>query len=225
MRWLPSWFVIGVFVAGFAASQPTRPPLPTVKMRAAPEHPGWSVDQRTGCWVWSAYPQPNETVHWSEGCGPDGKAAGRGVLERQFDGETERYEGDLRDGKPNGRGVETSGRGDRYEGGFRDGKWHGHGVLSWASGNRYEGAFRDGMQHGRGVLTWFNGDRYEGEWCDGMQNGKGVLAWANGDRYEGRWRNGQPNGHGVYVLPNGNRYEGEWRDGYAEVPILPDKQI
>ena len=71
-----------------------RPPLPPAEMRAEPWKAGWSVDERTGCWIWNANPRDGETVHWSEGCGPDGPANGSGVVEFRVGESVARYEGD-----------------------------------------------------------------------------------------------------------------------------------
>ena len=72
-----------------------------------------------------------------------------------------RYAGDVRDGKPHGRGVLVvpGSGGYHYEGEFRDGAEHGHGVKTGLSlgssgaGWRYEGGFRAGLLHGAGVLV------------------------------------------------------------------------
>ena len=171
------------------AGAQSRPAPPPDDMRAAPDRPGWSVDPRTGCWVWNGVPQPNQTVSWSAGCGPDGRATGRGVVEWRYDGKVDRYEGEYRDGKRHGQGVYTSANGDRYEGEYRDGKGHGRGVYTWASGNRYDGEWRDGKRHGQGVQTWVYGDRYEGEYRDDRPDGFGV-AWIGGEQYAGSWAEG-----------------------------------
>ena len=83
-----------------------------------------------------------------------------------------RYAGDVRDGKPHGRGVllVPGSGGYHYEGEFRDGAEHGHGVKTGltlgpaGAGWRYEGGFRAGLLHGAGVLVKGpGGQRIEGE--------------------------------------------------------------
>jgi hypothetical protein len=207
-------------------------------MLAAPGRPGWSADIRTGCWLWNAEPEPNETVSWSGGCDPDGRATGRGVVEWRHDDTVWRYEGEYRAGQMHGEGVESRPNGDTYGGAWRDGRKHGVGVETWANGDRYQGEYHDGKRTGSGRYTWANGNRYEGEYRDDQRNGQGVLTRSNGDRYAGEWRDGKangqgvlidqrgryagewhddkPNGQGAMTWSNGDRYEGEWQDG------LPD---
>jgi len=144
-----------------------RPPLPPPDVRAAPGKPGWCVDERTGCWVWNASLRLDQTVQWSEGCSPVGRATGRGILEWRTDGKMSRYEGEFRDGKPNGQGVTTMASGQRLVGEFRDGVMHGRGVFTSASGNRFEGKWRDGRANGYGVYKQKDGEVYKGEWVDG----------------------------------------------------------
>lgn len=170
------------------ASAQTRPAPPAPDLMASPGNPGWSVDARSGCWIWNPNPQPGEVVTWTAGCGSDGRASGSGNLEWRHDGKVERYSGE-----------------------YRDGKRHGRGVHTWVDGGRYEGEFRDGKQHGRGVRTW-NGERYEGEYRDDKQHGRGVYTWADGDRYEGEYRDGRPDGFGEARI-NGTRYVGRWAGG------------
>ena len=124
-----------------------------------------------------------------------------------------RYEGEFKDGQPNGRGTYFHADGDRYEGEFKDGLRNGHGTLFGSNGDRYEGEFKDGYRNGQGTYFWSNGDRYEGEHKDGMENGHGTLFVSNGDRYEGEHKDGRPNGQGTYFWSSGDRYEGEFKDG------------
>jgi len=205
--------ILVVLVVPVLALAQNRPAPPAGDLRTAPGRPGWSTDARSGCWVWNATPQPNESATWSGGCAPDGRATGYGTVEWRWESKTHRYEGEYRDGKMHGRGVTTWADGDRYEGDYRDGKPHGRGVTTWADGDRYEGDYRDGKEDGRGVYTRADGTRYEGDYRDGKQHGRGATTWANGDRYEGDYRNGKQDGHGVFTGADGTRYEGEFRDG------------
>ena len=69
------------------------------------------------------------------------------------------YDGDMKDGLPNGRGVlvgdEVDTRGRRYEGEFKDGLCHGHGVFTYPEG----GIVQDG--------EWVEGVFQEKEAPDG----------------------------------------------------------
>src|SRR5262245_38195345 len=195
----------------FATAQ-APPAAPPFFLRAAPGRPGWSVDAGTGCWVWNSDPRPDDSVSWTGACGPDGRATGRGVEEWRNQGQVSRYEGEVWDGRAEGRGVYIFANGDRYEGEFRDDKRHGRGVFVWANGDRYEGEFRDNQRDGRGVFTNVGGSRYDGAWREGAQTGLGVLTYADGGRYEGEWRNGEKNGRGTLVWPSGAQYTGDWRD-------------
>jgi len=160
---------------------------------------------------------------------------------------TVRYEGDLLDSKPHGRGVWTTGNGGWYEGEFRkkhgfgtsimeitghryqgewkDGKFHGAGTFIWSNGDRYEGEFREHWEHGQGVKTFASGGRYEGEFVRGQPQGTGTFFFSNGFRYDGQWERGDQNGQGVLSSPYGVRIEGTFKDGYPDGRIevtLPD---
>ncbi|MDP1841015.1 MAG: hypothetical protein Q8N31_17775 [Reyranella sp.] len=142
-----------------AASLPTTPTF-----AQAPSPDSWIEDARTGCRIRNPAPQPRESVTWSGAC-LSGIAEGTGILQ-WFDDDrpTDRYEGELRDGWENGRGIATST------------------VIA----DRYDGDWRDGWRHGRGVYDFTNGDRYEGDWFEGLRTGQGTMVWADGARYEGR---------------------------------------
>jgi len=169
--------LILIIVTPIGAQAQRRPPAPPADMLAAPNHPGWSVDSGTGCWVWNSHPQPTETVTWSGGCGADGRASGHGVEEFRYDEEVERYEGDLRDGRANGHGVSTDVSGTRYEGEWRDDKTNGHGVMTNADGSRYDGNWRDDRPDGYGE-AWIDGETYRGNWVGGCyRDGNRKTAW------------------------------------------------
>lgn len=192
--------------------------LATLPAVAQNVQPGWTADPRTGCRVWNASPQPNETVAWSGACG-DGMAQGRGRLE-WFENAilTEHFEGEYRNGKKHGRGVKVWANGNRHDGEWRDDKRNGRGVLVFGkgsryNGDRYDGEWRDDNQHGRGIYVWASGTRYDGEWRDGNMHGRGVEVWANGDRYDGEWRNDKAHGSGTKTLADGRTYTGTWTNG------------
>ncbi len=164
---------------------------PAIAQVSPPPPESWIEDAKTGCRIRSPAPQPRETVTWSGAC-PNGIAEGTGILQ-WFDDDrpSDRYEGELRDGWENGRGVATST------------------VIA----DRYEGQWRDGWRHGQGIYTFANGDRYEGHWFEGLRAGQGTMVWEDGARYEGEWLDGKPNDQGVYVDAADAVFSGTWSRG------------
>jgi hypothetical protein len=210
-------------LAAREAAQPTTPQIQeTSTARPAAEssmptpqrpavsagQPGWLVDEKTGCKVWSVRPT-TESVSWSGSCG-NGLAQGRGILQwLNKDRLVDRYEGELWYGKRNGQGKITLANGVQYEGSWRDGVQNGQGKLTLANGDRYEGEFQNGIQSGQVREIFANGNRYEGEARDGIRNGQGIMTFTNGDRYEGHWHDGLPSGYGELVRKDVH-IGGEW---------------
>jgi len=159
---------------------------------AQPAAPSWQTDPNTGCKI--AGP-PALSVSWSGGC-VAGLAQGTG---------TARWSG------PNDRA-------EQYDGEMRAGRRNGRGVFIWISGSpyvgdRYEGDFVDNRFHGQGVYEWKSGNRYEGEWRNNDFNGQGVMRWANGDVYSGQWQNDRAHGQGTKTSRDGRVYSGSWNNG------------
>lgn len=125
----------------------------------------------------------------------------------------------------------TYDNGDRYVGEFRKGKRDGKGTYYYNDGSKYEGEYRLGKRHGRGTYASVHGDKYYGEWKDGESHGEGVYQYVNGDRYEGQFKvcapmalafspdalqDDVPHGVGTYRHANGDIYEGHFKDGYRD---------
>jgi hypothetical protein len=108
--------------------------------------------------------------------------------------------------------VKTYENGDRYEGELVDDRPQGRGVGTYANGNRYDGEWVGGRRHGRGVFLYANGSRYDGEWIDGKRQGRGTLEVVKGDRYEGEWQDGFPGGSGEARI-SGKIFRGVWAAG------------
>ena len=104
----------------------------------------------------------------------------------------------------------------KYQGQVKDGKPNGLGSLTYPDGSKYVGEYKDGKKHGQGTSTWSDGRKYVGEYKDGIPNGKGTHTFGKGDfegdKYEGEYKGGIPNGQGTYTSSNGEKYEGEWKD-------------
>lgn len=72
-------------------------------------------------------------------------------------------------------GTYSTDDGDKYVGEFRDGKYDGKGTLTYADGAYYIGDFKDGRQHGVGIYTSANGKVIEGDWkYNGIVNSRKV---------------------------------------------------
>ncbi|WP_165982313.1 MORN repeat-containing protein [Dankookia rubra] len=187
---------------------------------ASPGHPGWVVDEASGCWFWNALPKHGEVVTWTvlaphgaSGTCPGGPAAGRGRAAWQWleDGRARRAlaYGYYENGRLNGLGEVVAPNGERYEGNWRAGRPDGFGMLVFAPD-----------AHGRELVagappgTWrIRARRYEGEWRDGRPHGRGVVLFADGARFDGEFREGLADGPGEYASLRGPPRHGVWRRG------------
>jgi len=128
-----------------------------------------------------------------------------------------KYVGSWKDGKENGKGTLTSPNGEKYEGEWKDGLPNGKGVFTFGKGkwegDKYIGEHKDGKKHGQGIYTFTDGRKYEGEWKDGKYHGQGTLTHPNGEKYVGEFKKGKRHGQGIHTYPNGEKYEGEYTDG------------
>ncbi|HUH39158.1 MAG TPA: hypothetical protein VL027_14550 [Spongiibacteraceae bacterium] len=112
------------------------------------------------------------------------------------------YQGQCKEGVPDGAGTVLYRNGDRFEGTFSNGVINGRGTLTSASGNVYEGNWVDGHRHGEGRFTWARGSQYVGDWIADQRHGKGTFTWANGNRFEGEFRNNKRHS-GTYYTTSG----------------------
>lgn len=149
-----------------------------------------------------------------------------------------KYEGYLKNGKPEGHGIISYYDGSRFEGDFTDGETNGNGIYRNPKGQIvFEGIYRNGKRargthyaadgtilfkgvynidgqrlEGYGIETGNNSDgstwRWEGEYKKARRNGKGTITWSNGDKYEGDWKDGNRTGNGTYTF-------NEKRNGYG----------
>ena len=113
------------------------------------------------------------------------------------------YEGEIRNGKPNGFGILIWFDGRKYVGNFKDEEMDGQGMFIFSSGDKYEGEFKEGKKHGHGTYTFHEGSKYEGEYKDGEYHGQGTFTFTDGSKYEGEWKDGKPWNLTIYDK-NGN---------------------
>lgn len=146
----------------------------------------------------------------------NGQPNGRGIFVYNND---DRYEGQVTNGQPNGRGMFLFANNDRYEGSIRNGQPNGTGTFTFATGDRYVGNVRNGVPHGQGTFTFANGQRYTGGFYLGQVKGSGTLIHANGVRCQATFYNSRFTGKGTCTYPSGfpyRSYTGELRDGQPE---------
>ena len=97
----------------------------------------------------------------------------------------------------------------RYEGEIVNGKREGKGKFYYNNdedymGKVYDGEWKNDMREGRGIETWTDDERFEGYFINDLRNGKGVYYYQNGERYEGNYKNGKKEGRGFTFYNNGD---------------------
>ena len=125
----------------------------------------------------------------------------------------DKYEGEISNKKPNGKGIYYSVSGEIKEGTFVDGRLNGKGKMTLNNGFFIEGDFIDDELNGYGKTININGEVYEGEFKKGIREGKGKLILSNEDRFEGNFYKGKFEGYGKFISKNGESYKGEFREG------------
>ncbi|OMJ70940.1 hypothetical protein SteCoe_30977 [Stentor coeruleus] len=123
------------------------------------------------------------------------------------------YYGELKDGIPNGQGIEKWSDGKFYEGQYINGLRTGQGVFIWPDQSYYKGDFIDNDMEGFGIFKWGNGNLYEGTWKKSKMHGQGKYIWSDKNIYVGGYENGLKHGDGVFIWPDGKQMRGTWREG------------
>ena len=108
------------------------------------------------------------------------------------------WSGRCRDGKAEGGGFLTDGRGNRAEGrlvaGLEEGVWVRYTVNGHVLRNTYEA----GVLHGPASVTWKSGVHHEGEYVDGHPEGRWERHWPDGYSEVGEYRKGER--HGIWTI-------------------------
>ena len=106
-----------------------------------------------------------------------------GIHLLNINGEIFSYAGQLKDGKPHGRGTAIYPKNDK------DGR------------ARYEGPFSDGKREGKGILVYQDSTKYDGDFGNDTYNGRGTLTYSDGRFFSGNFLNGKKDGQGRYYDP------------------------
>ena len=101
----------------------------------------------------------------------------------------------------------------KYEGEIKNGFPNGQGTMTLPNGNKYVGKWKDGFPNGQGTETFSNGGKYVGEWKNGKKHGQGTQTFPDGSKYVGEWKDGLLHGQGTLTFPDGGKYVGEFKDG------------
>jgi serine/threonine protein kinase len=115
-----------------------------------------------------------------------------------------KYTGNLKDGKPEGKGVYTASSGS-YDGEWKNGLPNGEGTLirpnEWEK--EYTGGFKDGKFEGQGTVKCKNDSWAEGTFKNGIVNGK-ITEYYPLDPNDDFWMNG------TYLALTGEQVDGKW---------------
>ncbi len=137
------------------------------------------------------------------------KKEGKGIEKNKF----YTYLGSFNDDLKHGKGKIMYEEGDSYEGDFLNDKLTGYGKYKWEDNNTYEGEFLDGNMHGKGLYKWADGNEYEGQYINNIKEGAGEFRWKNGKKYKGPFQNNKPHGIGLMTKANGETIKVEYENG------------
>ncbi len=103
----------------------------------------------------------------------------------------ERYEGEWRNGKREGRGVEYYSDGEKkYVGNFLNGKFHGNGTYFFKNGDKYVGKFKNGlMNDDRAYIIYNNNVRLVVKVENSKRTGKAIRIYPDGRKEETYFEN------------------------------------
>jgi hypothetical protein len=180
--------------------------------------------------VWDPHPEQNLDFTWEpstgtgSGIGDDGVITGVGKLVWRIKGSASydpatiysTYQGQLRNGRPDGHGILRMRTGEFLEGNWSDGLLNGIGTHLEADGDRYEGQFIGGISEGRGKLSTTAGEIFEGTFKAGLLNGNATRYLANGSSYSSVWIDGREIG------PASNRTAPGAAPGFLQVSSTGD---
>lgn len=133
------------------------------------------------------------------------------------------FEGDCSDGFGKMINPKTE---EKYEGEWRNGKRDGRGVEFYADGEKkYVGNFKNGKYEGNGTFFYKNGDKYVGKYKNGFMNDdKGYFIFNNNIRLVARVENNIKHGKAMRIYPDGRREDTFFVNDIERKGYIPDKK-
>jgi hypothetical protein len=127
------------------------------------------------------------------------------------------YEGEMKDGKPNGWGTLTDPRGSYQKGEWRNGvAYRITGTCVLPDGTKETGSWNNDGAICGGTIWYPDGRIYKGDWVivEGKADlpfGMGAMTWPDGRQYTGYFVNGKMDGAGKMTYPDGRVEDGSWK--------------
>ena len=139
-----------------------------------------------------------------------GQKEGFGIF---IDSQGNKFIGEWKNDKFEGKGRIFSINGDCYEGDFICGQMHGHGMfICRVGGYSYLGEFKNNKFDGRGKLIYDDNTKYEGDFSEGYMHGEGNLIFKDGSCYKGLFDKNCFHGKGKFTFHDGRKYNGDWKN-------------
>lgn len=114
------------------------------------------------------------------------------------------YEGQLQNGKKQGKGVYYTNNNCCVTANFDKNKAHGKATILYENGDFFEGYLEKALMHGKGKYYFKKtGNRFEGLWVDGKKEGPSNLYFSNGDKLEVSYINDKKEGYGIIYNEEG----------------------
>ena len=143
-----------------------------------------------------------------------GKKEGFGIF---YDSNGNKYMGEWKEDKFDGKGRILSVKGDCYEGDFKEGLIEGNGMfISTGGGYNYLGEFKNNKFDGKGKLIFDDNTTYEGLFSKGYISGEGNLLFRDGSYYKGNFTENTFDGKGKFYFHDGRKYNGDWKNNKME---------
>ena len=102
---------------------------------------------------------------------------------------------------------------DKYNGELVNGKKEGKGIMKYRNGDFYDGYWKNDLREGKGTLIKKKGDKYYGIWKNDKLEENVEIKFSNGDEYYGNLKYEKKFGKGKYIYKDLDIiYIGNWEN-------------